>query len=134
MTRLIIGMTLALALCTLAACKYPYPGDVEDSDATAACTPSTTECTDDTLVVCGADGHVASQTACPFGCFASGDRCADLAPSNGLAPYLDQARTAQTIVLTEPARLDTDRAQMMTTANIPITTAVVPGQPVDTLV
>lgn len=129
--RLAASALLALALAA-PGCKYPYPGDVED--AANACAPSTTTCTNDTLTVCDATGQPSSTTTCAFGCFTSGDRCADLAPSNGLGMYLDQARTAQSIVLTQPATLDTDAATLMTTVNVPMTTVVVPSQPVDVLV
>ena len=133
--KLVSPLTLAIAAASLAACKYPYPGDVGSGDATAACTPSTTTCTNDTLTVCDAAGQPMSTTACAFGCFASGDRCADLEPSNGLAAYLDQARTAAPLVLTGPAELNTDSATLMDgAASVPITTAVVAGNGTTVLV
>ena len=47
------------------------------------CTPSTSQCAGDTLVVCGADGGVPATTACPFGCTDVGGaaRCQSLVPT-----------------------------------------------------
>ncbi|HVV81573.1 MAG TPA: hypothetical protein VHE35_00795 [Kofleriaceae bacterium] len=135
------ALTFAALVAGATACKYDYPGDVEDAavfdeDGLPGCMPNLTTCADDTLTVCDAAGH-ATQTACPFGCFTDGTRCADLAPSNGLAPYLDQSRTAQPISLTDPVIIDTDSGTLMdvsTGQNIPITSTVMASQPVDLFV
>ena len=130
-------MALALAVTATAAtgCKFPYPPDVTDDDAAAACTPSTTTCVDDTLIVCDHEGHPSSSTACTFGCAASGDRCGDLAPSNRLGVYLDQARTASPLTLSGQAVIDTDTARVTVNGDVvAVPTAVVPAVPVEILV
>ena len=112
-------MSLTAALLVLGACKFPPPEDVPDDgavDASDACTPSTTTCNEDVLTVCDAEGH-ATNTACTFGCAPSGDRCGDLAPSNGLAMYLDRARTAAPVVLAGEATVDTDTGRVTVGGN-----------------
>lgn len=124
----------ALTLLSATGCKFPYPADVVGEDA-GACVASTTTCADATLTVCDAEGQPTA-TACAFGC-APGDeaRCADLAPSNGLAMYLDQARTAAPVVLTGAAVIDTDTGQVRVGGNlVGVQTAVVASAPVDILV
>lgn len=127
---------VALGIISLTACKYPYPGDpidADDVDGPLACQPSTTSCTDDALIVCDQDGHPSSTTPCAFGCPATGARCADLAPSNGLTMYLDQASAAAPVVLTGSVTIDTDAVTINGSA-ITAQTAIVPSAPVDILV
>lgn len=121
------AVLLALALV---GCKYPYPGDI--ADAANACTPSTTTCTGNTLTVCDATGQPSSTTTCAFGCFTGGDRCADLAPSNGLGTYLDQAKSAAPLVI-DDADLDTT-ALTLNNAPLPFQTTIITSSPVDVLV
>lgn len=124
----------ALTLLSATGCKFPYPADVVGEDA-GACVASTTTCADATLTVCDAEGQPTA-TACAFGCAPAGEaRCADLAPSNGLAMYLDQARTAAPVVLTGAAVIDTDTGQVRVGGNlVGVQTAVVASAPVDILV
>lgn len=134
MLRMTPSLVLVLAALAAAGCKFPYPADVVGEDA-GACVASTTTCADATLTVCDADGHPTA-TACAFGCAPGGEaRCADLAPSNGLAMYLDQARTAAPVLLTGAAVIDTDTGQVRVGGNlVGVQTAVVAGAPVDILV
>lgn len=137
MMRAMRALLLVVAAAMLAGCKFPYPADVPDDDAevdAGACTPSTTTCVDATLIVCDADG-VPTETACTFGCAPGGDRCGDLAPSNGLAPYLDQARNAAPVVLAGTALIDTDTGRVTVDGNIvAVQTAVASSAPVEILV
>jgi hypothetical protein len=55
------------------------------------CVASTTTCEDDRYVECDADGHVSFEMQCPLGCAATSGKCEDIAPSNGLAAYLDMS-------------------------------------------
>lgn len=133
------ALVTGLAIVGAAGCKCPYPPDVPDDDisddAAAACTPNTTTCAEATLIECDAEGQPVSTTACPFACAPSGDRCSDLAPSNGLGMYLDQARTASSLVLTGDAAIDTTTGQV-TMGGSPVVarTAIVASAPVDILV
>jgi len=80
------------------------------------CTPSTTVCSSDTTVVCDAQGHATFTDCRDQGCWDSGqnqpadtgDRCADLDPSNGLADYLDMTPSASDIDLADGATINTD--------------------------
>lgn len=139
---IILAMSKCLVvLVAVGACKFSYPADVPDDadgadDAQAACTPSTTSCAAGTLTVCDADGHPSAQTACSFGCAPGGDaRCADLAPSNGLGTYLDQARTASPLVWGGDATIDTGTGVVTVDGTqVNVQTAVVSSAPVDILV
>jgi hypothetical protein len=104
MRSLVTGLSVGIAL---AACGYEKPPDVPDdankmvdsgsggggSDATLACAPSTTTCTNGTYVDCSATGTPTVTMACPLGCDASQPKCRDVDPSNGVAQYLDMAHT-----------------------------------------
>lgn len=97
---------------TAAGCKFPELPAIEpdgsiDADGGVECVPNTTTCTSSTLIVCDAAGQ-ATISECSFGCFGTGDRCADLAPSNDLGVYLDQASSAPALALTGNATIDTD--------------------------
>jgi hypothetical protein len=80
--------------------------DADTTDVPTSCTPSTTTCSGQLLTVCDAQGNP-TNTTCGFGCAGSGNRCNDLSPSNNLATYLDMAATAQPLVLTGNATIDT---------------------------
>ncbi len=135
-----LGLVTSGALA-LAACKFPYPADVPDGDAHVAdadvdgrsCTANTTTCTNGRLTSCGADGTIISYAVpnggvdgapvtvtldeypCPLGCDASGGRCADVAPANGLGAALDQATLSGPDVVLD----DTSGDAGMTTSNAP---------------
>jgi hypothetical protein len=130
------GILLGAAVL-VTACKFPPPADVPDDDAmldAATCIPSTVTCADGALTVCDDEG-VATQRVCTFGCAPDGDRCGDLAPSNGLAAYLDQARAAPAIVWLGQAVIDTDAAQVLIDGRpVPTQTAIVASVPVEILV
>jgi hypothetical protein len=81
-------------------------GDARPLDGAVSCTADTTVCEGNTLVVCDAASNPTVST-CSFGCDGGGTRCADLDPSNDLAVYLDVAATAQPMVLTGGAIIDT---------------------------
>ena len=64
-------------------------------------------CDADTLVRC-TDASIEERVECAMGCSADELRCFDLAPSNDLAAYLDQAAAAEPLVLSGVAEIDTD--------------------------
>jgi hypothetical protein len=98
----------------------PFDASVPESDAAvpvpdaqASCSPSTTVCEKDQLVVCDADGNVAESTTCTLGCHSSGERCNDLRPSNvGMTSCLDAALTAADFSLSDGAEIDTDSGEI----------------------
>jgi hypothetical protein len=76
-----------------------------------------------------------TERPCTFGCAPNGDRCGDLAPSNGLGPYLDQARTAAPVAWLGHAIIDTDAAQVLIDGRpVETRTAIAAGIPVEFLV
>jgi hypothetical protein len=66
-------------------------GSVTEAGPSAACTPNTTVCASGQLTACSDNGTVQSTEACAIACAASGDRCQELDPANGLAAELDGA-------------------------------------------
>lgn len=101
-------------------------------DAAQVCTPNAVTCTGSTLSTCNATGTAATTSTCSFGC-ATATRCADLAPSNGLAARLDLAAGAQPLVLTGNAVIDTTNGTVTngSGAGIAVTSAIIPGSPVE---
>src|SRR5438105_7785333 len=85
-----------LCIVVVAACGFPRPADVVDdggvgSDAAFCVANQVLRCTGNDLVRCNADGTGEMSATCALGCQASGPRCLDVSPSNGLAGYLDMA-------------------------------------------
>jgi hypothetical protein len=82
---------------------------------TNKCTPNTTTCSNDATIVCDSTGHPTFTDCRNFGCWDSaggvagdtGDRCADLDPSNGLASFLDMAMP-DSMNLSDGATINTD--------------------------
>lgn len=114
------------------ACAGPQPtcavAMTEDRTVTATfaafqCTPNTTTCTQQQLVVC--DGNGAAQvTPCLFGCHPSGTRCYDLAPSNvGIAACLDAAAVEPDATIPDGATINTDDGTIRTAGGTPINVA-----------
>lgn len=111
------AVVLALA-SPLAACQFDAPIDrmpvdapvVDAIDAPPPCTPDTIVCDDaqGVYVECDATGTVVRQMTCPLGCAPDVEKCLDIDPHNGLAMYLDMAESAPDLVLTGPARIDTN--------------------------
>lgn len=134
-------ITATLVGCLLlVACKFPFPADVPDDDASAsdgsvdapACTPRSAVCANGALTVCDANGNAVSyqvpnggsdgtpvevtlhEYPCPLGCAQDGQRCADVAPSNGLAGALDSATLEGPDVVID----DPDSAVLSTTSEL----------------
>lgn len=131
----------AVGLVSLVACTFPpLPAIVDDAGIDApidgpVCVANTTTCSDATLIVCDAEGQGTIVT-CGFGCAASGDRCRDLEPSNGLVAFLDQARTAPSLTLTGNAVIDTSAGTVTDGDGSPVTiqSSFVVRSPVDLMV
>lgn len=93
---------LCVGACAAAGCLERPPdidydaGPEADSgppDALSGCAPDTIVCDDEigVYVDCSSTGTVDLQIACPLGCDEAEEKCVDVDPSNGLAPYLDIA-------------------------------------------
>ena len=63
------------------------------------CEPNQTVCANGKVQTCDATGAVTSSEACALGCFEDQPRCREIAPSNGLAPYMDMASSGPDLVL-----------------------------------
>lgn len=148
---------VAVLASGLAACSFPRPadlpepgddagGDQNGSDANGnvdggqpagPCTPNTTVCADDTTISCDAQGHPTPSNCGGFGCWdttagtaaATGDQCADLAPSNGLGQMLDGAATAPVADLSDGATIDTDTGIIVSNGQAVVLPHAVISQP-----
>lgn len=110
-----IGVPLVLAVTS---CTVPNPNyrphvdgsvDTEGSTAVIACAANQPlRCDGANLVRCGATGDVEVSEPCGFGCGEAEKRCLDMAPSNGLAAFLDQAVNAMDLDLGDWATINTD--------------------------
>jgi hypothetical protein len=76
-------------------------------------------CDGDNLVRCNSDGTAEVTAICSLGCSNTAQRCNDVAPSNGLAPYLDVSSSEPDVDLGMMATINTDNG-----------TVVVDGKPV----
>src|SRR4051795_6943934 len=81
-----------------AGCGFPRPSPVGGTDDAGDGTPSSVcaanqllRCDASNLVRCNTDGTAELAEACLLGCSASPLHCNEIAPSNGLAQYLDMA-------------------------------------------
>jgi hypothetical protein len=119
---------LAAVFALLTACSFEPPADVPDDDDTGdddggqtpdaevpdseiGCTPSTTTCTDGRYIECSAEGVVTRAIDCGMGCDDTQAKCREVDPSNGVAQYIDQARTdpaAPMLTLGAGSTIDTD--------------------------
>src|SRR5262249_8467097 len=88
-----------------------------------ACPASSTVCDDATghYVECSSSGVPQLEMDCPLGCATGVEKCLDVDPSNGLAPYLDQTLTdtdVTAVELSSDSTIDTDSGQVMMGASI----------------
>jgi hypothetical protein len=110
MTKQTTCLLLALAGCSMESKRYAandwdaaavdaVPIDAIPPDA-MPCVADTIECIDDVglYVECGSDGRPAREIECPLGCASGQETCLDVAPSNSLGGYLDQARIDENVV------------------------------------
>jgi hypothetical protein len=118
---------LALAAPMLGACSFDPPPDVQDDggtdevDAGADAAPDAMpiDCEPDTIVCddavgryvdCDSSGNPELVIECALGCSDTVEKCIDIDPSNGLAPYLDIARSdanVPSIAFTGASTIDT---------------------------
>lgn len=109
--RFLAAAFQAVLTASIAACTTPNPhyrGDMH-SDGGGSCTPNEfLRCDDTALVRCNADGTAEVNESCALGCDASDHRCSNLAPSNGLAPFLDEARSHPDLNLGDSSTINTD--------------------------
>jgi hypothetical protein len=72
-------------------------------------------CTNGRASTCDAAGNVISSEVCIYGCFEDQPRCREIAPSNGLAHYLDLVPNPPDLYL-ENASIDTGTGTITTAA------------------
>jgi hypothetical protein len=70
-------------------------------------------CDGDNLVRCNSDGTAEVMEACPLGCSSTARRCNDVAPSNGLASYLDMSNSEPDVDLGLMATINTDNGTVV---------------------
>ena len=110
--RISLGL---LALATASACgnvktspDAAVPADDAAIDAPPNCPiGATARCVGDMLETCDGAGNVTGSSACELGCNATENRCNQVAPSNNLGAFLDEAATAPDLVLSGAATIDT---------------------------
>lgn len=96
--------------------KNPLDAGVADAGADAAdtdggvptCTATTATCEGNALVLSDDSGTVCEVRECSLGCQPQEGRCVQVAPSNGLGEYLEQAAEAPDLDLTSGAAINTD--------------------------
>jgi hypothetical protein len=109
------ALWVATWMVGLAGCDFPRPADVAsdgggvDSSSDQICTPGQAlRCDGNDLVRCNSDATAVVRDSCALGCSTANLRCNDLAPSNGLAPYLDMAAREADLDLGTTATINTD--------------------------
>lgn len=101
---------LLCGLALLTACNFPRPS-AEDGGTTDArfCEPDQAlRCEANDLVRCNARGTAEERQLCSAGCNTASVHCNEVAPSNGLATYLDMAASEVDVDLGMVAMIDTD--------------------------
>jgi hypothetical protein len=84
-------------------------GGSSDGGPAQVCTPNQAlRCDGQSLVSCNADGSAEATTSCSLGCNATSVRCLDVAPSNGLAQYLDMTAAQPDLNLGTSATINSD--------------------------
>jgi hypothetical protein len=141
MWKLIWSSIVSLSIA-VTACGFPRPRDVKPTDdggeqpgdggidsRVDAKTCTQTTCTDGVLDVCGASGTVEHTERCALDCFSDESRCNELAPSNGLAPSLDQAGQHVAITLAAGSVVDTDSGAVTSAGTTIVVATVTVAQP-----
>jgi len=82
------------------------------------CAPSKAlRCDGNNLVGCNGDGTGEVSETCALGCHGTEARCNDVAPSNGLAPYLDMTSGEADFALGTTATINTDDGRVQVDGN-----------------
>jgi hypothetical protein len=108
----------------------PSQPDAMPIDAEPACVANTVVCDDatSTYTDCASDGTPNLVMHCPLGCDAAQEKCVDVAPSNDLAAYLDQARdddAAIAVSLSGSSTINAETGEVVTGATtVSVPTAV----------
>ena len=107
-------------LVVAAGCGFPRPspvGSADDGggvDSTSACPANQPlRCDGDKLVRCNSDGTSEVTEACPLGCSSTTQHCNDVAPSNGLASYIDMSSGEPDVDLGMMATINTDNGTVV---------------------
>lgn len=100
-------LSLHLAACTTPNPDYRKPQGDSGTDTTCTANQAL-RCESSQLVRCNANGNGEVAERCLLGCLGGEVRCADVAPSNELAKYLDLASNEPDHNLGNSATIDTD--------------------------
>lgn len=105
---------LLFTACTVSNQQHRQPtGDASVDGPMCTTVDMPLRCDGMNLVRCGAVGTSEVKEMCSFGCNAAELRCADLAPSNGLAKFLDAAKDQPDVNLGDAATINTDSGDIM---------------------
>jgi hypothetical protein len=134
-----IATAFALAIASFAACTTPNPNyrkptddaSVDGSDAAVgACKGGAAlRCDGSNLIRCNANGTGEVSEPCSLGCKADALRCFDVAPSNGLAKFLDSTSGQLELNLGDSATIDTDTGEVKAGGNAVQTYSETVSQP-----
>lgn len=98
------GVVLCASSCTE---PNPYrPVDARQDDNDASENPDA-RFVDASQLDASPDGATCNSADCPLGCHPTEPRCNDVAPSNGLGPYLDMAAQGSALVIPDGSTIDT---------------------------
>jgi hypothetical protein len=124
-------MQLAACITWAGGCGFPRPADVGDDGGLSSSICAANQalrCDGSNLVRCNGDGTAEVNETCLLGCSATGLRCNDLAPSNGLAPYLDMTTSEPDLDLGTTATINTDDGTVMVDGKSVIVDSMVMAQ------
>lgn len=100
-----------------------------DASANQFCIPNQPlRCDRDAAVHCNGDGTAEVSESCSLGCNGTEKRCDDVAPSNGLAPYLDMTASEPGLDLGTTATINTDDGTVTVDGNLVSVRSVVISQ------
>lgn len=102
-----------------AGCGFPRPSPIGGGDdggdlPASTCTANQSlRCDGDNLVRCSGDGTAEVTETCLLGCSNSAQRCNEVAPSNGLASYIDMSSGEPDVDLGMAATINTDNGTVV---------------------
>lgn len=124
--HLVLSVLYLVTGCTTPNPNYRRPGSDASPDGACVASNRALRCDGTHLVRCNADGTAETSEPCALGCNAAELRCADVAPSNGLAKFLDGTKDQLDINLGESAAINTDTGVVTVGSNpIPVTTETI---------
>ncbi len=112
-------LVVVAVACTTPNPNYRRPGSDaavdtsgEDGGGRACTAGAALRCDGMNLLRCNSEGTAEVSELCGLGCVAAERRCADVAPSNGLARFLDMANSQPDLNLGDAATINTDTGEV----------------------